>query len=68
MKQPKQVPLWLRRLRLVKAELKGERFPRNAEEGLRQVAALSAAGRRILRPEVRSAFTLSSRRRGISAN
>ena len=55
MKQPKQVPLWLRRLGLVKAELKGAHFPRSAEEGLRQVAALSAANLRILRAEVRSA-------------
>ena len=51
---PKQVPLWLRRLGLVKAELKGVRFPRNAEEGLKQVAALSAASLRILKAEVRS--------------
>ena len=53
-KQPGRVPLWLRRLGLVKAELKGVRFPRNAEEGLQQVAALSAASLRILKAEVRS--------------
>lgn len=56
MKQPKRVPRWLRRLGLVKAELKAAHFPRSAEEGLRQVAALSAANLRILRAEVRSAL------------
>jgi hypothetical protein len=44
MKRAKSVPLWLRRLTLVKEELKGWPFPRTAEEGLRQCAALSAAG------------------------
>ena len=53
-KLPKQVPLLLRRLHLVKAELKRTRFPRTAEEGLRQVAALSATSLRLLRGEVRS--------------
>ena len=53
-KLPEQVPLWLRRLGLVKAELKSARFPRNAEEGFREAAALSAAGLRILRAEVHS--------------
>ena len=56
-KPPKQVPLWLRRLQLVKAELKGLRFPHNAEEGFRQAVALSAASLRILRAEVRSSIT-----------
>ena len=51
---PNQVPLWLRRLSLVQAELKSARFPRTAEEGLRQVAALSATSLRLLRTEVRS--------------
>jgi len=54
MKLPNQVPLWLRRLRLVKAELKGMRFPHSAEEGFRQTAALSATSLRILKAEVRS--------------
>ena len=39
----KPLPVWLRRLDLVKAELKGWRFPRNAEEGLLLCAKLSAA-------------------------
>jgi len=42
MKGHKSVPRWLRRLDLVKAELKGWRFPRTAEEGLRQCLSLSA--------------------------
>ena len=33
----RKLPLWLRRLDQVKAELKGTRFPRTAEEGLTQV-------------------------------
>lgn len=42
MKRQKTVPWWVRRLDLVKAELKGWRFPRTAEEGLRQCLSLSA--------------------------
>jgi hypothetical protein len=42
----KQPPLWLRRLDLVKAELKTVRFPRTAQEGFRQCAMLSATARR----------------------
>lgn len=47
MKRHKPLPLWLRRLDLVKEDLKGWRFPRTAEEGLRQCAQLSAAGLRV---------------------
>jgi hypothetical protein len=43
---PKQPPLWLRRLDLVKAELKTVRFPRTAAEGFRQCAMLSETARR----------------------
>ena len=53
---PTEVPLWLQRLGLVKAELKSVRFPRTAEEGLRQVAALSAVSLRMLEEDVRSAM------------
>ncbi|MBI4381098.1 MAG: hypothetical protein HY574_07890 [candidate division NC10 bacterium] len=56
MSKSKQVPLWLQRLRLVKSELKSVRFPRTAEEGFRQVAALSTASLRILEEDVRSAM------------
>jgi hypothetical protein len=47
MRRQKPVPRWLRRLDLVKAELKGWRFPRTAQEGLTLCAMLSAANLRI---------------------
>jgi hypothetical protein len=59
----KQVPLWLQRLGLVKLELKSVRFPRNAEEGLRQVAALSAVSLRMLEEDVRSAMPRPTEKR-----
>jgi hypothetical protein len=43
---PTQPPIWLRRLDLVKAELKTVRFPKTAAEGFRQCAELSATMRR----------------------
>jgi hypothetical protein len=46
MKRPKQPPLWLRRLDLVKAEMKTVKFPRTAAEGFRQCAMLSETARR----------------------
>lgn len=46
MKRSKQLPLWLRRLDLVKAEMKTVRFPRTVAEGFRQCAELSATARR----------------------
>lgn len=49
MTRSKRVPWWLRRLGRVKAELKGVRFPRSAEEGLRQCASLSAVSLRLLK-------------------
>ena len=61
-KLPKQVPLWLRRLGMVKAELKGAHFPRNADEGFRQAAALSAANLRLLKAEVRSGLAKADER------
>jgi hypothetical protein len=45
-KRSKQVPLWLRRLDLVKAEMKTVQFPRTAGEGFRQCAELSETARR----------------------
>lgn len=45
-KRSKQVPLWLRRLDLVKAEMKTVQFPRTAAEGFRQCAELSQTARR----------------------
>ena len=63
MSKSKQVPLWLQRLGLVKSELKSVRFPRNVEEGLRQVAALSAVGLRMLEEDVRSAMPRATEKR-----
>lgn len=55
MKRPKQLPLWLRRLDLVKAEMKTVRFPRTAAEGFRQCAMLSATALRWLQDSIRDA-------------
>ena len=54
MKRPKKTPLWLRRLRVVKAEMKSIRFPRSAQEGFRQCAELSATARRLFRESIRA--------------
>lgn len=48
MKSKKRPPRWLERLSRVKAELRCTRFPRSAEEGLRQCLALSAMARQLL--------------------
>ena len=45
-KRQKQPPIWLRRLDLVKAEMKTVRYPRTAAEGFRQCAMLSETARR----------------------
>jgi len=45
------IPWWLKRLDLVRAELKGTAFPRTAEEGLRQCAELSAVSLELLKAE-----------------
>jgi hypothetical protein len=63
MKRMNQAPLWLRRLDLVKSELMGARFPRTAEEGLRQVAALSAVSLRMLEEDVRATMPRADRKR-----
>lgn len=54
------LPLWLRRLDQVKAELKGTRFPRTAEEGFRQCAALSIAALGWLRDSLKGAHPKAS--------
>ena len=54
MKRPKKVPLWLRRLGIVKAEMKRTRFSRSAEAGFLQCAELSATARRLLRESIRA--------------
>ena len=55
MKRPKKVPLWFKRLNLVKAEMKTVRFPPTAQEGFRQCAELSETARRWLRQSIQNA-------------
>jgi hypothetical protein len=45
-------PRWLRRMDLVKAEMKTIRFPRTAQEGFRQCAELSETARRWFRQSI----------------
>jgi hypothetical protein len=52
----RELPLWLRRLGQVKAELRGTRFPRTAEEGFRQCVALSTTALRWLGDSIRDAY------------
>lgn len=54
MKRSKNVPVWLRRLDIVKAEMKNARFPCSAQEGLHQCATLSATARRLFRESIRA--------------
>jgi hypothetical protein len=56
----RKLPLWLRRLDRVKAELKGTQFPGAAEEGFRQCAALSTAALRWFRDSVRDTHPMAS--------
>ena len=41
-------PVWLRNLHRVREDLQGHRYPRNANEGMRQTAELSAAALKML--------------------
>ncbi len=50
---PFAIPWWLRKLDLVRLELRGMRFPRTAEEGLKQCAELSAACLGLVEEEAR---------------
>ena len=59
----RELPLWLRRLDQVKAELKGTRFPRTAEDGFRQCVALSTMALRWFRDSVRRAHPGASEER-----
>jgi hypothetical protein len=45
-RHPKKISLWLRRMDLVKPEMKTVRFPRTAREGFRQCVELSENVRR----------------------
>jgi len=60
---PKKVPLWLRRLDRVKAELKATRFPRTAEEGFRQCVMLSATALRWFQDSIGAAHPGASEER-----
>jgi len=54
MKRSKKAPLWLRRLDIVKAEMKSVRFPRSAQEGFRQCAELSETAGRLFWESIRA--------------
>lgn len=54
MARVRKLPLWLQRLDQVKAELKGARFPRTAEEGFRQCMMLSTTAHRWFRGSLRA--------------
>ncbi len=53
MKHSKKVPLWFRRLDLVKAEMKTVRFPPTAQEGFSQCVELSETALRWFRQSIR---------------
>jgi|SRR5581483_2671066 len=55
-KQTKQPPIWLRRLGLVKAELKTVRYPRTAAEGFRQMVMLSETAQRWFLDSIRQEY------------
>jgi hypothetical protein len=57
----RRAPFWLRRLDLLGSEPRGEAFPRNADEGIRQVAALSALAMSMLRENERDVPALLER-------
>jgi len=48
----KDIPWWLKKLDLVRDELRAYRFPRTAEEGIRQCAELSEASMRVFKEQV----------------
>jgi hypothetical protein len=53
-KRRKKTPLWLKRLHIVKSEMKSVRFPHTAQEGFRQCAELSERARRWFRESIRA--------------
>jgi len=52
----KVIPWWLKRLGLVRAELKTTCFPCSVEEGLRQCAELSAVSMVLVKEEIRKSL------------
>ena len=61
MRKSKKVPLWFRRIDLVKAEMKAVRFPRTAQEGFRQCIELSETALRWFRESIRDRHPGASR-------
>ena len=53
MKREKQAPIWIRRLNLVRAEMRTVRFPSTAQEGFRQCAELSKTANRWVMESIR---------------
>ena len=53
MKRAKKIPIWFRRIGLVKADMKTVRFPRTAQEWFRQCAQLSETAGRWFRESIR---------------
>ena len=53
MKRREKIPLWMRRLDLVKAEMKTVRFPATAQEGFRQCEELTKTALRWFRQSIR---------------
>src|SRR5438094_10246077 len=62
-RNPSKVPLWLRRLDQVKAELKATRFPRTAEEGFCQCVILSTTALRLFQDSIRASHLGAIERR-----
>jgi hypothetical protein len=54
LKQSNKIPLWLRRLDVVKAEMKTVQFPRTPQKGFHQCAELSESARRWFRQSIRA--------------
>ncbi|HET6464939.1 MAG TPA: hypothetical protein VFH55_04940, partial [Nitrospiria bacterium] len=53
--QRKAIPLWLRKLGRVKLDLRGFRWPRTVEEGVRETAALSEIALQSMKQEAQAA-------------
>jgi hypothetical protein len=60
------IPWWLKRLGLVRAELKTTCFPCSGEEGLRQCAELSAVSMVLLKEEIRKSLRRGGEKRVVT--
>ncbi len=56
-----KVPIWLRKLSRVKADLRGGRWPRTTEEGLRQAIGLMALAYQILTNQIKTKMPRASK-------